>query len=200
MFRLSQALLGAEDDPGRAAEALEAAAGLSAFERLAMRPGSRGSAAAAVPVAASAAAADQAVANAAAAAGAPSMAGSFGRQAQREPEQHSQQQEVRQAASAATAVPGSSRSHVASGGGSGACSDDAERPQQLARQAAGGARADAGLAPPPLPQALDDVPAGSASALPSDNQPPWAAAEELGLADVQILLTGLRRQAEVRIR
>lgn len=43
MLRLSQALLGAELDPQRAADALDAATGLAAngFERLAARPGSR---------------------------------------------------------------------------------------------------------------------------------------------------------------
>lgn len=44
MFRLSDALLGAGQDPGRAAQALDAATGLAAsgFEQLAARPGSRG--------------------------------------------------------------------------------------------------------------------------------------------------------------
>ncbi|KAL4419879.1 hypothetical protein ABPG75_006977 [Micractinium tetrahymenae] len=44
MFRLSEALLGAEQDPQRAADALDAATGVSAngFELLARRPGSRG--------------------------------------------------------------------------------------------------------------------------------------------------------------
>lgn len=44
MFRLSDALLGAGQDAGRAAQALDAATGLAAsgFEQLAARPGSRG--------------------------------------------------------------------------------------------------------------------------------------------------------------
>ena len=51
MFRLSQALLGSEHDPQRAADALDAATGVAenGFERLARRPGSRGGGNAAAP-------------------------------------------------------------------------------------------------------------------------------------------------------
>jgi hypothetical protein len=51
MFRMSQALVGAEGDPGKAADALEAAAGFTAFERLAMRPGGSMRTVAAAPIA-----------------------------------------------------------------------------------------------------------------------------------------------------